>query len=461
MTIATEQTHMATGSSAGWSARDRMGSGFLRIFLYLVVTVFALILVTLVRPHTRDGFIYQLGKNCGLVAFIILALQVVLAARFKWIERPFGLDMVFRFHRVAGVMALCLILLHVALVSWGSGHWYLLTSLHVRWQVWLGRVALLALLTTVTISVLRRKWNIEFESWRTLHNVLAVVILSVGFVHSFSMGGDLRVPAMQIYWVAALIGAGTAYLLHKVARPVRLQRNPYIVTAVRQEAPRIWTIHLEPPAGQCVYPYAPGQFHYVTFRRGRGLPVEEHVWTISSTPTRPGIASTIKEVGDFTSTIGQTQVGDWADLDGPYGRCSYLFYPKEDELVFICGGIGVTPFLAMLRHMHDTGARKKVLLLWSNRTEEELVARQELDQIAASGRPQLKIVLFLTKPGPDWQGERGRISKEAIAKYLEPQARAPRGAYVCCPPPMTRVIIRALQDLGIPPHRIHDEGFSL
>ena len=266
---------------------------------------------------------------------------------------------------------------------------------------------------------------------------------------------------MRVYWVAGLVGVATAYLLHKVAWPARLKRSPYTVTAVRQESPRIWTIHLEPPAGQSVYPYAPGQFHYITFRRGRGLPVEEHVWTISSTPTRPGIASTIKEVGDFTSTIGQTQVGDQADLDGPYGRCSYLFYPEDDELVFICGGIGVTPFLAMLRHMHDTGARKKVLLLWSNRTEEELVARQELDQIAASDRPHLKVVLFLTKPGPDWQGERGRINKEAVARYLEPQAEATRGAYVCCPPPMTRVVIGALRDLGIPPDRIHDEGFSL
>ncbi len=437
------------------------GGGFLRIFLYLLITVFALILATLVHPRTHDGFIRQLGRNCGLVGLTLLALQVVLAARFKWIERPFGLDMILQFHKVAGVIALCLVLLHVVLVSWGSAHWYLLTSIDVRWEVWLGRLALLALLTTVATSLLRRKLNIGFETWRSWHNILAVGILSFAFVHSISIGGDLTAPAMQIYWAAGLVGAGTIYLLHRIGRPARLKRNPYTVTSVRQEAPRIWTIHLEPSAGQSVYPYAPGQFHYITFRRGRGLPVEEHVWTISSTPTRHGIASTIKELGDFTATIGQTQVGDRADIDGPYGRCSYVFYPEEDELVFICGGIGVTPFLAMLRHMHDTGSRKKVLLLWGNRTEQELVARQELDQIAKSGRPQLKVVLFLTKPGPDWQGEQGRIGKEAIAKCLGPQAGALRGAYVCCPPPMSMVIIGALHDLGVPGDRIHYEGFSL
>ncbi len=436
-------------------------SGILRIFLYLFITVFALILLTSVRPHTGDGFIHQLGKNCALVAFVIIALQVVLGARIKWIERPFGLDMIFRYHKAAGVIALCLIFLHVTLVSWGTGHWYLLNSLHVEWPVWLGRVALLALLTTVVTSLWRRKLNIEFEAWRALHNSLFVAILTLGFIHSFTIGGDLTASALRVYWVVALAVAVTVYLFHKAMRPASLKRNAYTVTEVRKDAPRIWTIHLAPPAGQSVFPYAPGQFQYITFRRGRGLPVEEHHWTISSTPTRPGIASTIKEVGDFTSTIGQTQVGDKADVDGPYGHFSYVFYPGEDDLVFICGGIGITPFLAMLRHMHDTRARKKVLLLWSNRTEEEFVAREELEQIARSGVPELRIVPFLTKAGKEWEGERGRISKAAIAKYLAPQNETIRGAYVCCPPAMARIVIPALEELGVPTEHIHDEMFSL
>ncbi len=435
--------------------------GHLRILLYLFLAVFALVMLPLVRRHTDDGLLQQIGKNCALVAFSILTLQVALAARIKWIERPFGLDMTFRFHKAAALLALGLLLLHVTLVSWGSGHWYLLTSLHVRWAVWLGRLALLALATTVVISFWRRKLDIEFESWRYLHNILAVAVLSFGFVHSFVLGGDLNSPAMRIYWAAVLFSTALIYLFHKAVRPTRLRRHAYTVTDIRQEAPGIWTIHLTPPAGQDVYAYSPGQFHYVTFRRSKELPVEEHPWSISSTPTRPGLASTIKEMGDFTSTIGKTKVGDKADIDGPYGRFSYLFYPEEDVLVFICGGIGITPFLAMLRHMHDTGARKKVLLLWSNRKEQDILAREEIRQIVQSGRPQLKVVLFLTKPSEGWQGERGRISKEAIAKYLELPIRRTVGAYVCCSPPMARDVIGALRDLGVPAERIHDEGFSL
>ncbi len=279
---------METAAYAKPMAPHRVGSGFLRVALYLLLTVFALIMLTLVRPHTGDGLIHQLGKNCALVAFIILSLQVILAARIKWIERPFGLDIIFRFHKAAGVLALGLLLLHFSLVAWGSKHWQLLTALDIRWPVWLGRLALLALVANVVTSLWRRRLHIEFQFWRSLHNFLGVVIISFGFVHGFRMGGDLTAPAMRVYWVAAIASAGMIYLFHKAIWPVRLKRNPYTVTAVRQEAPKIWTIHLEPPAGRNVYSYAPGQFHYITFRRGRGLPVEEHHWTISGTPTRPG-----------------------------------------------------------------------------------------------------------------------------------------------------------------------------
>jgi predicted ferric reductase len=437
------------------------GSGSLLIVLYLLCSVFALILLTFVHPHTDDGLIHQIGKNCALVAFIILTLQVVLAARIKWIERPFGLDMIFRFHKAAAILAFSLLILHFTLVAWGSRHWRLLTAVEIDWPIWLGRLALLALGVNIAASLWRSRLHINFESWRSVHNSLAVIVLALGFVHSYRIGGDLSPSVMRVYWITALSAGAVVYFFHKGVRPARLRRNQWTVAAVRREGPKVWTVYLDPPAGKSVHGYAPGQFHYITFRRGRGLPVEEHHWTISSSPTRPGLASTIKEVGDFTATIGLTKPGDKADVDGPYGRFSYLMYPDEGDLLFICGGIGITPFLAMLRHMHDRKVRKKVLLLWSNKTEQDIVAREELDTIAASGRPQLTIVHFLTRAGEEWQGERGRIGRGAVAAYLRSEEAAKRGIYVCCPHRMFKSILPALRSLGISADRIHYEGFAL
>ena len=69
-----------------------------RMLLYAAMVLSPLILVALLRPPTDHSFIYTVGKNLALVGFTILALQFVLSARLKWIERPFGLNMLFQFH---------------------------------------------------------------------------------------------------------------------------------------------------------------------------------------------------------------------------------------------------------------------------------------------------------------------------------------------------------------------------
>lgn len=455
------RTAVSTPVAAKGAAGGARWKGLLRIGLYLLAAAAALILVAIVRPHTGDGLIHQIGKNCALVAFAILALQVILAARLKWIERPFGMDMILRFHKAMAVVALAFLLPHFTFVAWGSHRWRIIGGLDVAWPVWLGRLAFLVVVMNAIASLWRVKLRVGFERWRFLHNASGMVILCFGFVHSYKIGGDLAAYPMRIFWAAGFAVTATVYIFHKLVRPARLRRNQYTVAEVRREAPKVWTIYLEPPAGKEVFSYAPGQFHYITFRRGRGLPEEEHHWTISSAPTRPGLASTIKESGDFTSTIGLTRPGDKAEVSGPYGRFSYIVYPEENDLLFLCGGIGVTPFLGMLRHMHDAGVRKRILLLWSNKTEQDIVARAELEQIALSGVPRLQIAHFLTNPGPGWKGERGRINRDSIARYVAPEDAARRGVYLCCPQAMFRDLVRALTAMGVSGDRIHYEGFAL
>jgi predicted ferric reductase len=436
------------------------GISYLLVFLYLFVAVFALTLLTAVQPHTDDGLLHQIGKNCALVAFVLLAMQALLAARFYWVEHPFGMDMVLRYHRAAALVALGLLLLHPTFIAWGSRDWGLFTGGHVPVRVWLGRVTLLLLVINVVISLWRRRMQLEFQRWRFLHNGFAVAILSLAFLHSSLMGADLSNPTLWVFWVIAFVSFWVLYLYHKTVRPNLLKRSRFTVTDVRRETPDVWTVHLEPPEGGKVAPYLPGQFHYVTFFRAPGLPVEEHHWTISSTPTRSGISSTIKESGDFTSMIGETRPGDTAAVQGPFGRFSYLLHPDASDLLFLCGGIGITPFLGMLRHMHDTGAQQNVLLLWGNRTEQDIVARDELEQIAASGIPKLRVVHFLSRPGDDWEGEWGRIDRGSLNRYLSSED-ASWEVYICCPPSMSKALFQILRELRVPSRRIHYEGFSL
>jgi len=205
----------------------------------------------------------------------------------------------------------------------------------------------------------------------------------------------------------------------------------------------------------------PGQFHFIKLYRGTGLPVEEHPFTISSSPTEDGfVSSTIKESGDFTATIGKTKPGDTAIIQGAYGRFSYVLHPEEQELVFIAGGVGITPLMSMLRHMRDTRTDKDVLLLYGNKTENDIVFRGELSEIEAGGYPHLKVVHILSQAGDEWRGETGFVDKEKIERLCN-GGLGTKAFYVCGPPIMMDKVIRTLRTLGIPNRRIHHERFSL
>ncbi|HSM73041.1 MAG TPA: hypothetical protein VK852_00300, partial [Desulfobacterales bacterium] len=280
------------------------------------------------------------------------------------------------------------------------------------------------------------------------------------FAHSFAVGADLQQTSMRTLWIVAFIVAVGVFIAHRIIRPVRLRRRPWRVVDVQEEMEGVNTVKLVPPESGSVYDYLPGQFQFITFFRDRGLPVEEHHWTISSSPTQKGyVTSTIKSLGDFTATIKDTRPGDTAAVHAPFGRFSYALHPEEKDLVFIAGGIGITPLMSMLRHMRDTRDTRSVLLLYGNPDADRIVFRDELEQIDAGEHPRLKVVHVLSDPGENWTGERGMIDGERIAKYCGHDLSR-KVFYVCGPPPLIEGVVSALQERGVSHRRIRVEIFS-
>jgi predicted ferric reductase len=258
-----------------------------------------------------------------------------------------------------------------------------------------------------------------------------------------------------------LVMAASAYLYHRVLRSLWHRRYAYRVIEVLNETPDVWTIKFALAEGGKRYDYLPGQFHFIKLYRESGLPVEEHPFTISSSPTEEGfVSSTIKESGDFTATIGQTKPGDAVSVQGPYGRLSYVFHPDNRELVFIAGGVGITPLMSMLRHMRDTQSPKDVLLLYGSKTENDIVFRDELAAIEAGEYPHLKVVHILSKPGDDWSGETGYVDQGKIERFCNGNLKK-KAFYICGPPIMLDNVLQALSALGVAENQVHYERFAL
>lgn len=444
------------------SAETSGRSGALaRMLAYALIVLSPLVVVVLTRPTTDHGFVYTVGKNLALVGFAIFAMQFVLSARLKWIERPFGLNLLFSFHKTMAIVASLLVLSHPLLLVFGGGERTLVLGPAVDWPIWLGRIALAVILFHVMLASFRLIIRLNYETWRFIHNAVAIVFLPLAFMHSWQAGGDLQLPAMRILWVALFAAAAIAYGWHRLIRPLILRQRRYAVTEVRREAKGVWTVALAAPAGVPRFDFLPGQFQFLTFRRAAHLPVEEHHWTISSSPTEPGVVrSTIKSSGDYTATIGETKPGDTAEVFGPFGRFSYVLHPEERELVFIAGGIGITPLMSMLRHIRDTRAKRTVTLVYANRTEADIVFREELAELQAARVADLKVIHVLSDAPAEWSGRRGRIDRDLLVLTCGPNLEA-KAFYVCAPVPLMRRVTSDLAALGVSPVRIHFERFSL
>jgi ferredoxin-NADP reductase len=110
----------------------------------------------------------------------------------------------------------------------------------------------------------------------------------------------------------------------------------------------------------------------------------------------------------------------------------------------------------MLRYLRDTGDERPVCLIYGNKTEEDIIRREELESMPSN----VQIHHLLSRPGDDWEGARGYVTREAIEKFAAdflPEA----DIYLCGPPPMMDMVVRALRALGVEERRMHFERFAL
>ena len=436
------------------------------IVMYALVIAAPLLLVRLTQPHQgHQGFLKDLSNNLALAGFAILVLQFFLAARIPRTESPFGLDYLLRFHRAMGLLAVLMLLAHPVLLAWGGGRWWLLTRLIVPWPVELGRLALLTLVVTVITAIWRQSLRLEYQRWRNWHGRMVVFVLVLAFVHSIVLGiggrgrGDLAAWPARALWFALAACALGAYAYHRWFHRFYHRKILHEVTNVKQESPDIWTLTFAPVSLRHRRVHVPGQFHYITVLSPE-VPREEHPFSISSSPAAvDDVASTIKIVGDFTAQVPKIKPGDRAYIRGPFGRFSYLTAAPERPLVLIAGGVGITPLMSMLRHLRDTRANRSVLLVFVNRSEEDIIFREELAAMESLDRPQVQVVHVLSRPSAGWQGCQGRLNRQILAELLRGQVLE-KDYYVCGPPAMAEATIKLLREIGVPQFSIHSEQFS-
>lgn len=398
------------------------------------------------------------GFICGLLAASLLCMQFLLSGRLRVFDRVFGLPRLLMAHRAVAVSAAVLATCHPLLVFFPQDEAIGPLRLAV-WPAVLGMVLLAALWSNVAAGLWRRFLGLPFQRWWPLHRLgtfglVVLAALHVSFVNETFQSG---LPRLGLFTVLAVYGAWQVW--SKVLKPRRLAAAPYRVASVRSLAPDIHEVGLVRADGAPVLAYAPGQFAFVRFKSA-GVTDEEHHFTLSSSPTRPErLGFTIKCSGDFTSTVGNLAPGDTALIDGPYGLFSHLAWTGDAQpLVLVAGGIGVTPFLSMLRYLVDTGDPRPVTLIWSARTRQDLFLTEELSELLTR-LPRCTLVRITSRESVNgWPA--GRLDREALARFLDGVSRE-AACFVCGPVEMMDGVTRELLALGFAKGRILTERFAL
>ena len=186
----------------------------------------------------------------------------------------------------------------------------------------------------------------------------------------------------------------------------------------------------------------------------------ERSYSIASGPEDPHLVLTVERLEDGEVSPYLTDVlmpGDELELRGPIG--GYFVWEESlgGPLLLVAGGSGVAPFRAMLRHESAVHSSVPTRLLYSSRSLEDLIYREELLDGAYGG---VEVQVALTREWPDgWSGHRGRIDAELLERVAWAPSERPL-TYICGPTAFVETAAQSLVGQGHDPRRVRTERFG-
>jgi predicted ferric reductase len=406
----------------------------------------------------------------GIFSLVLWTASFVLMLRLPLLERAAGgLDRLYWWHHVCGVLAYVVLLAHpLALgaaigAAQGSG-WIaaaaVLTPPGASGALRAGWLAL-ALLMAMMLATF---WlPLAYSRWRALH-LASVPAFALGVVHAWAFAGPgLRALLGALALVSAL-ALGWRYALGRGW----VRAHPHRVAKVAHPGPGLLDLELEPVGAPLRW--RAGQFVFVAFFKGsdwRGCG-EYHPYTIAGDahPDGRGLRLLIRALGDCTGHLQSVRPGVRALVQGPYGGFLAQRDPARPQL-WIAGGIGLTPFLAALRasgRAEGPGSAftppagpagpgatvPRIDLVHVHRPDDALA----LECAGEGAEPApAGVRLHSIKAGDDPDA----VWRELLDRVGDP---AGRQVFLCGPPPLVDALSARLRDAGVAPQDIHSERFD-
>jgi len=414
-----------------------------------------------------DAQLSYFFASCSVICMVI---GLLLSARPRAVEGSFGgLDRMYTLHKYLGVASLLLFIAHYATVPGGgpegdaaaAGATVIESAAppsaseepldsgeeaEGEEELPIDLVGLIAMigLTLLIIVTLNRK--IPYHRWIPTHRFMGLffAVVSIHVLLVRYDGEEMPFASAPGAALSLLLLAGlTAYAYKQLIHP-RRGKHAFTVAAVNR-LERATEVVLKPR--DRVFPFEPGQFAFITVDTAGFR--EAHPFTISSGAGESTLRFTMKVLGDYTRRVrGDLATGTEAAIEGPYGRFMPLRGPGKQ--VWIAGGIGITPFLSVLRTMTAEHG-KSIRLYYCVRAAREALFLGEMEARAAE-LDGVTIKVIDSDTG-------ARIDAAVIERDLG-GGLGDWSYYFCGPKPMTVAVSGGLAERGVPARHMHAEEFE-
>lgn len=388
--------------------------------------------------------LYSLGQLSGIIGFFLLSFLIFSGDTARFWNGFFGLDKIIKFQRKFSYFVAFFVIFHPIFFTLSKqkiSKDFLIPDFGYV-PLAFGVMSMYIFIGVMIASALYKR--ISYRVWQYIH-VMTYVLFFFSLYHAINGGShseSLMIAYMATtFLIIIAIVYRTAYKLRSI------KTSTYKVKSVVMETSDTFTLTLDHGKE-----FVAGQFFFLRINKNKLY--ARHPFTISSAPGND-LAFSIKLAGRFTQTAKDLKPGDEVFVDGPFGN--FIPVPEKD-LVFVAGGVGITPFMSILRDHVAKGITQNITLIYGSKTEADIIFKKEIDAITA---PWFKKVYLLSQVAEGVSlpetCERGFICKDVLERHVSNI----KGSlyYICGPEIMKNGTKKLLKEKGVPGGQVFVEDF--
>ncbi|HLD10697.1 MAG TPA: ferric reductase-like transmembrane domain-containing protein [Candidatus Nanoarchaeia archaeon] len=413
----------------------------LKIIVFMFLLYFLFIIFYAVLQSNSINLFYTLGKLSGLIGFLCLSFLIFSGDTARFFDRFFGIDKIIKFQRRFSLITCFFVLFHPIFFMLSSKNILNYIFPDFTFIVLAFGIISFYIFIIIMISSLIYK-RISYKSWQYIH-VLIYILFFFSFYHAIN-GSDFSYLKFFYIILFILVIIGIIYrTIYKIKT-----KPEFKVKKVIKETKDIFTLVL---FSNKKFNFIPGQFCFLRLNKDKLY--ARHPFSIVSSPQEKNLSFTIKLKGRFTQELLKLKEEEEVILDGPFGI--FTIQESNKDIVFIAGGIGITPFMSIIRNQVLTQKKQKITLFYCVKTRDDLIFKEELNNIKVDW---LKVIYIFSEDS-NYPGscEFGYPSKEIIKKYLWNVENSL--FYICGPEPMKKSCKKFISNLNVKKKNIIVEDF--